>query len=238
LKAITAERDRHVSDKVKLVSKTAALSKECESLRAELATATNDRESLRGQLDEAAAERLADRGAARGEILDLQERLKAITAERDRHASDNVELVSKTGAHSEESESLRRRLAAAVAERDRYAAEKDRAAETIALLENEIATTPPPDLMVVATEYVSAKTKALVARTRAAIPPHSPALPWFDRTISALTAAGQATAAAVRLTARWLAVRLIECYAWAAPRARELHVTVMTKIENWLAKKY
>jgi chromosome segregation ATPase len=238
LKAITAERDRHVSDKVKLVSKTAALSKECESLRAELATATNDRESLRGQLDEAAAERLADRGAARGEILDLQERLKAITAERDRHASDNVELVSKTGALSEESESLRRRLAAAVAERDRYAAEKDRAAETIALLENEKATTPPPDLMVVATEYVLAKTKALVARMRAAIPPHSPALPWFDRTISALTVPGQATAAAVRDTARWLAVRLNECYAWAAPRARELYVTVMNKIENWLAKKY
>lgn len=163
--------------------------------------------------------------------------MKAITAERDRHASDKVELISKASAIAKECDSLREQMAAVTAERNRYAAEKAQAIAESERLKSQIAAAPSPDPVVVIVDFASDKTKALVAKARAAIPADSRALPWFDRTISALATVGRIAVTATRETARWLAPRLKQFYAVAAPRVRELYAKAKSQIENRLAKK-
>lgn len=203
----------------------------------------------------------AEDDSAHDEASSLAEKLKAVAAERDRHASDKVELIARASELSKECENLRAQLAAAVAERgdlraklaeaatqgdavrdelaaairerDRYADEAVRAGETIGRLERQIAETPSADPVSSLTRFAASQTAALVEKTRAAIPPEHPARAWFDRTVSAAAAGGRATAEA----ARWLAPRLKEAYAWAAPRARELYAAAKTQIRERLAKK-
>ncbi len=180
---------------------------------------------------------LADDAAIIAETASLDAQLKAIAAERDRHASDKIELITKASALSKELDGLRAQLGSATAERDSLRLQLNAAAAENARLKNQIATAPAPDPVVVLADFASEKTKALVAKARAAIPADSPALPWFDRTIAAVTTAGSVTVTVTRETARWLAPRIQDGYAWAKPRALELYAKAKTEIEAKLAKK-
>lgn len=164
------------------------------------------------------------------ELDALYEQSAATKAECDRLC---LELNSITA----ERDILRQQLSSANAERDRAATAGARAAEENERLRNLIASAPTPDPVVVIVDFASAKTKALVAKTRAAIPADSPALPWFDRTVSALTTAGTVGAKVTRDTARWLAPRIKDGYAWAKPRALELYAKAKAEVEKRLAKK-
>lgn len=191
MKAVAAERDRHASDKIELITKASSLSKELDSLYEQSAATRAERDSLRLETNSLAAER----------------------------------------------DSLRQQLNAAVADRDRAVAAAARAAEENERLRNLLGSAPAPDPVVVIVDFASEKTKALVARTRAAIPADSPALPWFDRTISALTTAGTVGVKVTRDTARWLAPRIKDGYAWAKPRALELYAKAKAEVQARLAKK-
>ncbi|PWB81891.1 MAG: hypothetical protein C3F11_13760 [Methylocystaceae bacterium] len=191
MQAVAAERDRHAADKIELIVKVNAQSKELDGLYEQLAAVTAEHDSLRLESN-------------------------AIIAERD---------------------SLRLQLDSASAERDSAAAATARVAEENERLRNQIASASAPDPAVVIVDFASEKTKALVAKARAAIPADSPALPWFDRTVSALTTAGCVTVEVTRETARWLAPRIKEAYAWAAPRTRELYAKAKTELDAKLAKK-
>lgn len=182
----------------------------------------------------------------------LDTQLKEITAERDRHAADKIELVTKASALAKELEAARAQLAtvsaerddlrrkrdAAVVERDTAAAARDEAAiardrlaaeaaaatQEIARLSETLASASgKPDPVEVFTDLATEKTKALVAWTRSKIPAESPALPWFDRTVETSTKAGCIAVKTTRDVSRWLAPRLADAYAWGKPRALELY---------------
>jgi hypothetical protein len=167
------------------------------------------------------------------ELGDLRAQLAAVTAERDRHAFEKSEVVARANGFAKERDELRARIEALSAERNRLGAEKaeleraavDARAES-ASLRHQIETTPPVDPVKVLVDFASEKTKAGVAKARAAIPPDSPALPWFDKTVAIVTEVGrfavQATAAFIR---------------WLIPRLRELYAYLKGEIEAHMAKK-
>lgn len=188
-------------------------------------------------LSEHPSDPLADDAASIADSVSVDAQLKAVAAERDRHASDKIELITKASALARELDSLREQFAAATAERDSLRLQLNSAVAENARLTNRLAAAPSPDPVVVLADFASEKTKALVAMTRAAIPADSPALPWFDRTISAVTTAGSVTVKVTRETARWLAPRIKEAYEWAKPRALELYAKAKTEVETRLAKK-
>lgn len=191
MKAVTADRDRYAADKLELIAKANALSKELDALYEQSAATKAERDSLRQELD-------------------------AITAERD---------------------GLRRELGSVITARDQATAAFARANKEIDDLRSQIEAAPKPDPAVVLADFASEKTKALVARARAAIPADSPALPWFDRAVSALTTAGIVSVKITRETVRWLTPRVKEAYAWAKPRALELYAKAKKEIEAKLASK-
>lgn len=185
--------------------------------------------------------------------------------ERDRYAAEKNELVAKTSALSKEldalyeqsaatkaerdslrlqassltteRDNLRQQLGATNAERERAIAAAGRAVEEIERLRKQLASAPKPDPVVVIVDFASEQTKALVVKARAAIPADSPALPWFDKTVSVLTTAGSVAVTVTRETTRWLAPRVKEAYVWAKPRALELYAKAKTEVEAKLAKK-
>lgn len=177
--------------------------------------------------------------------------MKAVTAERDRHASDKIELIAKASllskeldgasaqlaASAAERDGLRAELSSTRAERDRLASESARASEEIERLKGRLAAIASPDPAVVLADWASEKTKALVAWTRAKIPADSPALPWFDRAVSGVTTAGCVGVKLTRDIVRWLTPRIKDGYAWAKPRALELYAKAKTEIEAKLDKK-
>jgi hypothetical protein len=204
----------------------------------------------------------ADETASAAETAGLDTQLKEITAERDRHAADKLELITKASALSKELDAARAQLAtvsaerddlrrkrdAAVAERDAAAAARDEAAaerdrlvaeaaaasqENARLSEKLASAAGKPDPVEVFIDLATEKTKALVAWTRSKIPADSAALPWFDRTVETTTKAGCIAVKTTRDVSRWLAPRLAEAYGWAKPRALELYA----KAKAELAKK-
>jgi hypothetical protein len=176
LQEITAERDRHAADKLELIAKASALSKELEGARAQLATVSAERDDLRRKRDAAIAERDAAAAARDG----------------------------------------------AMAERDRLAAEATQAAAENARLGAQIANAGKPDPLVVFTDLLAEKTKALLAWIRSKIPENSPALARFDRAVEMATKAGCIAIKTIREVSVWLAPRLAAAYAWAKPRVLEL----------------
>lgn len=184
---------------------------------------------------------------SRSEFVNLQEQLKAMRGERDRQIFEKSEIVARANVFARERDELRASLNEAAAERDRLARERDEALsraesasrsvddaarrlnevnEEIARLKHAIATAPSSDPAAVLWTFVSEKTRAAVAWTRAKIPADSPALPWFDRAVEVVTQIG---CAAVKTGDAFLR--------WALPRALALAQRARTEIEARLAKK-
>ncbi|MGA8170895.1 MAG: hypothetical protein WB816_08705 [Methylocystis sp.] len=177
-------------------------------------------------------------------VSDLQEQLKSIVAERDRHAFEKSEIVEKANAIARERDDLRQRLSAATTERDRLAAEAakaasaladavrraEKSAEEILGLRKAIDTAPSADPVDVLWTLVSQKTQECVGWLRGKIPPDHPGLAWFDATIATLTKAGCLALQAGRAGAQWARET-----GW--PLAKELAAKAMSEVETRLAKK-
>ncbi len=188
-----------------------------------------------------------EENVTRAELESLQEQLKAIRADRDRQNFERAEIVSKANVYAKERDELKEQLAAAAAERDRLAQEKasatalvqnltrradeatrraDEAAEEIARLRAAVENAPSVDPMALLGALAAEKTNAGVGWLRSKIPADSPMLPWFDKTVEAVTKAG---CMAVKLTREFIA--------WATPRVIALSKQGAAKVEELLAKK-
>lgn len=184
---------------------------------------------------------------SRVELNNLQEQLKATRLERDRQIFEKSEIVAKANAYAKERDDLRESLTAATAERDRLAAEKATAATKaleaqrdaeaasrraedalaeVARLRNALAAVPTTDPIAVLWAYAQEKTKAGVAWARGRIPPDSPALPWFDKTIEVVTQIG------------CMAIKAADAFIrWAVPKAIELFNRGKAELEARMEKK-
>lgn len=165
---------------------------------------------------------------SREEFLNLQEQLKTARAERDRQAFEKAEIVSRANGFARERDELRQRIAGITAERDRLAAEKTaeterafdadrRAVETgrrlaeieaeAARLRQELASAPSNDPTKVLMALLGQKGRSAVAWMRVQIPPESPLLGYFDKSVEGTKVVG---GHALRLSG--------EAYLWAKPR--------------------
>ncbi|MCX7899661.1 MAG: hypothetical protein N2444_06210 [Methylocystis sp.] len=169
---------------------------------------------------------------SRAELVNLQEQLKAMRAERDRQAFEKSEIVAKANAYAKERDELRARLDDAMAERDRLAndraaaaAEKNEAVKRaeeaaavaerlkseVARLQHALDTAPSAEPLTVLWALTTKYVKIAHDWLRAKIPADSAALPWFDKAV------------AFSLEAGCMAVKLgKEFIAWATPKAIEL----------------
>lgn len=201
-------------------------------------------ESLQEQLKAAKAERdrqifekteiVAKANACAKERDDLKEQLASVLSERDKMIGDVVADHDKIVADiSSQRDALAKEKAAVEAslqdatrraeEAERRAAE---AAAEIQRLRGVIAAGPSSDPLELLLAVLAEKTKAAVAWLRARIPADSPLLPWFDKTVDAVTRIG---CMAVKLTKEFIV--------WATPRVLELSKRTVAKVEEMLAKK-
>lgn len=156
---------------------------------------------------------LANRDQVIGDIVADHEKIAAdLTSERDR-------LLQERNAATALVQGLTRRA-------DDANQRADAAAEEMARLRREIADLSSPDPLEVLWTFASEKTRAAVAWVRAKIPADSPALPYFDKTVDAVTRIGCITLK--------LSKELID---WATPRVIELSRQGAAKLEEFLAKK-
>jgi len=174
----------------------------------------------------------------------LQEQLKSVAAERDRHAFEKSEIVAKANAISRERDELRQRLAAAATERDRLASEAADAARALAEagrraeesakeilgLRHIIETSPSAEPAEILWALVTERTKAGLAFLRGKIPENHPALAWFDKTVEIATQLGCLAVKASVALAQW-----IRDTGW--PLAKQLAAKLMSEVEARLAKK-
>ncbi len=166
--------------------------------------------------------------------------MNAATAERNRAHAEKEEIVHKANVIAKERDDFRARAEAAALERDRLAAEvgdltkrldealrkAEASAAEAAQLRSVIAGTAQPDPAELLLRLASDKTKAAVAWTRAKIPADSPALPWFDKSVEAVTTLG------------CVAIKAADAFVrWAVPRAVELSKRLAKEAEARLAKK-
>ncbi len=184
---------------------------------------------------------------SRDEFLNLQEQLKATKAERDRQAFEKAEIVSRANGFARERDELRDRLAVITGERDRLAAGKTsdedcvasaqrraedaerRLAEAeaeVARLQQTLAVAPSNDPAQVLGALISDRTRSAVGWMRAQIPAGSPLLPYFDKSVAAITTVGCQT---LRLSK--------EACLWAKPHALALFARGKQEIQSRLAKK-
>ncbi|MBG0799683.1 hypothetical protein IYX23_18610 [Methylocystis sp. L43] len=184
---------------------------------------------------------------SRSELTNLQEQLKATRMERDRQIFEKSEIVAKANAYAKERDDVRDSLAAMTAERDRLAAENagastkalemsrqleaanrraDEATAEVVRLRHAIATAPSSDPAVVLWSLISEKTRDGVAWVRGKFPADSPALPWFDKTVSLVTQIG------------CMAVKAADAFIrWAVPKAIELFNKGKAELEARMEKK-
>ncbi len=174
----------------------------------------------------------------------MQEQLKSVAAERDRHAFEKSEIVAKANAISRERDELRQRLAAAATERDRLASEAADAARALAEagrraeesakeilgLRHIIEASPSAEPAEVLWALVTERTKAGLAFLRGKIPENHPALGWFDKTVEIATQLGCLAVKASVALAQW-----IRDTGW--PLAKQLAAKLMSEVEARLAKK-
>ncbi len=168
---------------------------------------------------------------SREELLNLQEQLQNARAERDRQAFEKSEIVSRANGFARERDDLRDRLAAMTVERDRLAADinvqtdravsaERRAEETArrlaeseseaARLNKALAESPSNDPAQALLAFLGEKGRSSLALIRGQIPPESPLLGYFDKTVDATSLIG---GQAVRLSG--------QAYVWAKPRLIE-----------------
>jgi hypothetical protein len=158
---------------------------------------------------------------------------ESISVDRDRHAAEKSDALIKAQSIGKERDELRDRLAALTSERDRLAAEKiavDQIAANsgaeCARLRHQLENLPPPDPAKVLFDFASDQTNAAIGKARSLIPPESPALGWFDKTVAIVTEVGCLAVQAIRAFLRWL-----------IPHLRGHYAYVKGKIETQLAKK-
>lgn len=177
-------------------------------------------------------------------IGELQEQLKSVAVERDRHAFEKSEIVAKANAISRERDELRQRLAAIGTERDRLASEAADAARSLAEavrraeesakealgLRQIIESAPSTDPAKVLWALITERTKAGLAFLRGKIPENHPALAWFDKSVEILTNLGCLAVKASVALARWT-----RDTGW--PLAKDLAAKLMSEVEARLAKK-
>ena len=174
----------------------------------------------------------------------MQEQLKSVAAERDRHAFEKSEIVAKANAISRDRDELRQRLAAVTTERDRLAGEAadaaralaeagrraEESAKEISGLRHIIATAPSVEPTEVLWALVTERTKTGLAFLRGKIPENHPALAWFDKTVEIVTQLGCLAVKGSVALARWT-----RDTGW--PLAKELAAKLMSEVEARLAKK-
>jgi hypothetical protein len=188
----------------------------------------------------------------------LQEQLKNVVADRDRHAFEKLEIVERANAISRERDDFRQRLAAATAEHgelrqrlaavaaesDRLAAEAagakralaeaarraEESAKEILGLRHAVETAPSADPADVLWALVRQKTTAGVAFLRSKIPENHPALGWFDKTLDIATQLGCLAVRVSIAIAQW-------ARDWVWPRVKQLALRLTSEVEARLAKK-
>lgn len=174
----------------------------------------------------------------------MQEQLKSVAAERDRHAFEKSEIVEKANAIARERDELRQRLAAVTTERDRLASEASDVARSLAEavrraeesakeilgLRHKIETAPSAEPAEVLWALVTERTKAGLAFLRGKIPENHPARDWFDKTVEIATQLGCLAVKASVALAQWICET-----GW--PRAKELTAKLLSEVEARLAKK-
>jgi chromosome segregation ATPase len=165
-------------------------------------TYAQERDEVKAQL----ASVLAERDKIIGDVVADHDKIVAdLNVERDRLTQ---EKASAEGALKEAT----RRAVDASAEIDQ--------------LRKELEAKPPTDLSGTLLAILSEKTKASLAWVRSKIPADSPVLPYFDKTVEAVTKLG---CMAVTLTKQFIV--------WATPRAIELYKLGKAKVEELLAQK-
>jgi hypothetical protein len=188
-----------------------------------------------------------EEAVSREEFLNLQEQLKTARADRDRQAFEKSEIVSRANAFARERDDLRDRLAEMTAERDRLAAEitaqieRAASAETRAeetgrrLAESEaetvrlsktLAEAPSNDPAQALLALLAEKGRSSVAWMRGQIPPDSPLLGYFDKSVDATWVVGGQV---VRLSG--------QAYVWAKPRFINLFQRLVSSVGQETDKK-
>ncbi|HXY57984.1 MAG TPA: hypothetical protein VEH76_05330 [Methylocystis sp.] len=155
-------------------------------------------------------------------------------------ASEKAELLRRLDELSRERDQLSTRVGALTGERDAHAADKGRlsgelsnavrraeSAETAhAKVSAALAALSETDPLLQLWTAVSKLTTQGVAWVRSKIPPESPALPWFDKTVETLTALG-----CFIVRNGWAFIK------WATPQVIELAQKLKIEAEARLAKK-
>ena len=174
----------------------------------------------------------------------MQEQLKSVAAERDRHAFEKSEIVAKANAIARDRDELRQLLASITTERDRFAGEAADAARALAEagrraeesakeilgLRQIIETTPSTEPAEILWALITERTKAGVAFLRGKIPENHPALAWFDKTVEIATKLGCLAVKASVALVQWTRET-----GW--PLAKELTAKLVSEVEARLAKK-
>lgn len=177
-------------------------------------------------------------------VAELQEQLKSVAAERDRHAFEKSEIVQKANAIARERDEARQLLALATKERDRLAGEASDAARALkeaALraedsakeilgLRQAIETAPSAEPIEVLWALVTKQTQAGLAFLRGKIPQNHPALGWFDKTVDIATQLGCLAVKTSIALAQWARDK-----GW--PLAKQLAAKLASEVEGRLAKK-
>ena len=174
----------------------------------------------------------------------MQEQLRSVAAERDRHAFEKSEIVAKANAIARERDELRQRLAAATTEQDRLVSEAadaaralaeagrraDESAKEILALRRAIDSAPSAEPAEVLWALITERTKTGLAFLRGKIPENHPALAWFDKTVEFATQLGCLAVKGCVALARWT-----RDTGW--PLAKQLTAKLMSEVEARLAKK-
>ena len=202
---------------------------------------------------------VAEEASTGVEAVSLDAQLEAVTAERDRHAKDKIELITKASALSRELDAARAQLASAAEEKDTaisaVAAERDGAAADRDRLRAELASVhdareKAAALATQATAEVAYLKDRLAAagspdplvvladflreKTKAGVAWTRTKIPEGHPALPWFDRTVEGVATAGRLSAdflRWLAPRLVEAYQWAKPRALQLYAKAKSEIE-------
>jgi len=205
--------------------------------RAEYATLQEQLKTARAERDRQLFEKseiVAKANAYAKERDELKEQLASVLTERDQIIGDVVadhdkivaDITSERDHLAKEKAATAASLQDATRRADEASRRADAAAAEIQRLRGIIDAAPPSDLVAVFWALLAEKTKAAVAWVRSKIPPDSPILPWFDKTVETVKTVG---CIVIGLTRDFLR--------WATPKVIELGKQGMAKVEALLAKK-
>ena len=187
-------------------------------LQRQLAAVSHERDQLAHERYQLAHERDQLRSAA-SEKAELLRRLDGLSRERDQLSAQVGSLTGERDDHAADRSRLNGELSAA-------ARRAETAEAAHAKVCAELAALTQTDPLLQLWTAVSKLTAQGVAWVRGKIPPESPALPWFDKTIETVTALG-----CFVVTQGWAFIK------WATPQVTELAQKLMKEAEARLAKK-